>query len=367
MISICLVLASEPDPSAPSGVEKATHALCAGLLRAGHDVTLITDGHGDDDAWPGVATIRVPQSRRRMLLGGANEWCEEVVHALSRLEPAVAQGQGLGFAGSAVVRWRGGARVVAAHGNPVRDLRHAYSLPGWALRAPLARASGRKVVRRADTVVNVTTDWRVNCPQEPRTTVHIPNPIDGAFFAVTWSPEPGTVVFFGGARRIKGADVLLKAWPRVLHERPDATLDLYGFDATRVTELPPNCACHEPLHGSEETAAAMRRASVVVIPSRFEVSPLVAAEAMAIGVPLVATDVGGLRAMTEGVASLCGVRPADIAHHLVAALEGGFDWASRLREGRRRSEAFRSEAVVTSYMALYEDLLHGRPASQAER
>jgi len=354
---ICIVLASAPEGSATGGVEKATHALCVGLLRAGHDVTLIANGHGAEDAWPGVPTVRVTDSGRRMLVGGAHEWCGAIVGTLARLKPCVAQGQGLGFAGSAVVAWRGGASVVAAHGNILRDLRHTYSLPGWAVRAPLVRARSMHAVRSADAVVNVTTDWRVNCPLEPRTAVHIPNPVDDAFFAVEASPAAGTVAFFGGARRIKGADLLLSAWPRVLSEIPDARLDLYGLGANSGARLPPGCVAHASLESNVDMAAAMSRTSVVVIPSRFEVSPLVAAEAMAIGVPVVATDVGGVRAMTEGVASLCRVSPSDIADHLVSALKGPPDRAERLREGQSRSAAFRIDEVASSYTSLYAALV----------
>ena len=367
-----MVLDSAPERSPAGGVEQATYELCLGLVRAGHDLVLVAPGMESDESWAGVPTERVAQSGRRMLLSGARQWSRMVVGKLEELKPDVAHGQGLGFAGGAVVKWHGGARVVSAHGNIVEDLRYAYSRLGWALRAPLVRATASAALREADAVVNVTDDWKVNCPVAPGNAIHIPNPVDAAFFAVRGAPETGAVLCLAGPRRIKGLDILLVAWPHVLREMPSARLDVYGVEDRDGIACPPNCSIRSALQGSRTIAEVMERASVVVIPSRFEVSPLVAAEAMAVGVPLVATDVGGVRAMTEGVAGLCRVDPVHIAANIVSALRGSRAWEERIREGRKRSAAFRVDEVVDSHVLLYESLVRGHeptghPASQSGR
>ena len=353
---ICMVVDSAHEGSPAGGVEKATYELCTGLLQAGHDLVLVAPGMGHDEPWAGVPTERVAQSGRRMLLSGARQWSRVVVGKLDELKPDVAHGQGLGFAGGAVVNWHGGARVVSAHGNMMEDLRYAYSRLGWAIRAPLVRRVASTALQEADAVVNVTDDWRVNCPVAPRKTIHIPNPVDDAFFAVRAVPETGAVLCLAGPMRIKGLDILLVAWPHVLREMPHARLDVYGIEDRGGITWPPNCIIRSAAQGSRETAEVMGRASVVVVPSRFEVSPLVAAEAMAVGVPLVATDVGGVRAMTEGVAGLCRVDPVHIAANIVSALRSSRAWEERVREGRKRSAAFRVDEVVSSYVSLYESL-----------
>lgn len=354
---IGVVLATRPTRSPSGGVEKATECLCRGLLRAQHDVTLIAAGTETDEGWTGLPTIRLAPSRRRMLLGGVRDWNEAVGRTLDELGPDVALAEGLGFAGSAVVKWRGGARVVVAHGNFSRDLRHDYSWAGWAIRAPYIRASCAATVRGADVVVNVTEDWRVNCPVAPTRHVHIPNPVDDDFYNGEYSPVPGRVVCFGGSKRIKGVDLLLAAWPLVLREVPRASLELYGYVPRRPKTFPPACKPMAALGTSRETADVMARASAVVLPSRFEVSPLVAAEAMAVGVPIVASDVGGVRAMTQGVANLSRVDPTDIAANIVSALKDTPAWSERLREGRRRSASFRIDAVSAQYVTLLESMV----------
>ena len=361
---ICMVLDTEPQRHPVGGVEKATHDLCTGLLQAGHDLILIASGAAGDGPWAGVPTERVPQSERRMLLTGARKWSRMIAERLDGLKPDITHGQGLGYAGGAVVSWHGGVRVVSAHGNIVEDLRYEYSRLGWALRAPLVRAAASTALRQADAVVNVTADWKVNCPVVPGKTTYIPNPVDDAFFAVQAEPETGVVLCLAGPKRIKGLDILLAAWPQVLCELPDARLDVYGIEDRGGSTWPLNCRIRSATRGSRETAEVMRRASVVVVPSRFEVSPLVAAEAMAVGVPLVATDVGGVRAMTEGVAGLCGVDPVHIAASIVSALRGSDAWEEKVLEGRKRSAAFRVAKVVDAHVSLYESLVRSaKPTS----
>jgi len=356
-LRVCLVIDSDPGEAPAGGVEKATYALCVGLQRLGHDVVLVAGGHGNHDAWQGVPALRIPASGRHMLLGGARAWSAAVARALTQLRPDVAQGQGLGFAGAAVAGWRGGPSVVSVHGNTLMDLRHARGPLGWAVRAPLVRAQAVRALRGATAVVNVTPNWRVNCPVKPRAQVHIPNPVDEAFFTEIASPEPGSVAYFGGLRRIKGGDLLLAAWARVVAEVPDARLYMYGVPPGSIDGLPPHCIPHATLTSSESIAHAMGRASAVVLPSRYEVTPIVAAEAMTVGVPLIATDVGGVRALAGGVAEVCRIDTAEIAAQIVSAIRAPQTWTGKVAEGRKRSEMFRTEYVVGRYVTLYESIL----------
>ena len=60
----------------------------------------------------------------------------------------------------------------------------------------------------------------------------------------------------------------------------------------------------ERWHPPERVAEAMARASVLVIPSQFEVAPVAVAEAWALRVPVVATRVGGMSTFANGAAAL---------------------------------------------------------------
>jgi glycosyltransferase involved in cell wall biosynthesis len=104
----------------------------------------------------------------------------------------------------------------------------------------------------------------------------------------------------------------------------------------------------------------MAKASVLVIPSQFEVSPTVLAEAWALGLPVVATAVGGLRALAEGAAVVVPRRePEALAAGIVRALAGGEEVERLVGEGRHRAEAHRAEAVAKAHLALYTELVEG--------
>lgn len=100
----------------------------------------------------------------------------------------------------------------------------------------------------------------------------------------------------------KGADVLLRAWQRVEKEASaPATLlvggpniDPEGFKRFRIAlKYPDRVACLGAL-AAHEIPELLQRVDVLVLPSRKEGLPNVCLEAMASGVAVVATAVGGL-------------------------------------------------------------------------
>ena len=102
----------------------------------------------------------------------------------------------------------------------------------------------------------------------------------------------------------------------------------------------------------------MAKASALVIPSAFEVSPIVLGEAWALGLPVVATSVGGLKALVEGAGVVVRRRePAALARGIVHALTGRQTVDQFVAEGRRRAEAHRAGAVVDAHLDLYNELL----------
>ena len=100
----------------------------------------------------------------------------------------------------------------------------------------------------------------------------------------------------------------------------------------------------------------MAHAAVLVIPSEFEVSPIVLAEAWAMGLPVVAARVGGIPALATGAAVLVERNVEALREGLVAALSGGEEIDRLVAEGRRRSGAHRADAVATAHISLYEEL-----------
>jgi glycogen(starch) synthase len=138
-------------------------------------------------------------------------------------------------------------------------------------------------------------------------------------------PGPVDLLYAGQLLRGKGVHVLLRAM--ALMRRPQ-TLDVVGTGNFEpyLRQLAERLGVAERVRwrGAVPNAADwMAAASCVVVPSVWqEPYGLVAAEAVALGRPVVASDVGGLPEACGGRAVL--VPPGDVAA-LAAALDSKFD------------------------------------------
>ncbi|QZN87372.1 glycosyltransferase [Cellulomonas sp. C5510] len=166
----------------------------------------------------------------------------------------------------------------------------------------------------------------------------------------------------------KGLDVLLDA----AEADPGLHVAIAGAgpheDALRRRASSPALAGRVTFHGHLAGAglsAFYRSIGVLAVPSVaapgwLEQFGRVAVEAMAAGVPVVASDSGALRDVVGGAGVL--VPPGD-ATALARALRGVLDdpeHAARLREaGLRRARAYTWDAIAEQYEAMYRGLLPG--------
>jgi glycosyltransferase involved in cell wall biosynthesis len=167
-------------------------------------------------------------------------------------------------------------------------------------------------------------------------------------------------VCIGRVTRQKGQDFLLAAWPRVRARCPDATLAIVGPGdplPSSWQDLPDGVVFTGPM---EDTRPWYAAADVVVLPSRWEGMPLTLLEALAVGRPVVGTDIPGI---ADSLPSGCGtvVPPGDIGaladaityrirRPEVARAEGaaGARYAARQADVRRTHAAL---AAVTAALA----------------
>lgn len=109
-------------------------------------------------------------------------------------------------------------------------------------------------------------------------------------------------------------------------------------------------------------AELLRAADLFVLASRWEGTPMAVMEAMAAGLPLVATAVGGVPGLVEdGVTGL--LVPPDNPERLAAAIATVALDASQCKAfgdaGAKRAGRFSMEAMVTAYAALFEQVARG--------
>lgn len=203
----------------------------------------------------------------------------------------------------------------------------------------------------------------------------IPNGVDAERFAAAASPEASAdrgrwrdrlgryVLSVGGIEPRKGSLELLEAF--ALLAEPDARLVIAGgetlFDyrdyrarwEKRAIELGVEPIVLGPVD-HDELPSLMAAAAAFAFPSTKEGFGLAAMEALAAGVPLVASDLPVLREVFGDVAGF-GADPSSLAHELRRALAG----SDPLRRAAGKSLAARYtwRAAARAHLRLYESLV----------
>jgi glycosyltransferase involved in cell wall biosynthesis len=330
------------------------------LVRRGVEVVVVAPApwasvEAEFELEGGGTLVAIPTGTRLQLARLFRQWRRGAKAAVDRMKVDVVHGQNLLPGGIAAAGIDGIPRVVTSRGNMREDTVADYSGIGGAVRAHLRERLARVAFEKADVVVSVNPDWKINLPARPARFQFIPNIVDEDFFAREHDPEPGLVLFTGGDNAIKGWDLLEQAWPRVQEAVPGARLHVLGWRGNHQPDL--GKSVHfEGWVSSTQLADRMARASTLVIASEFEVSPTVLAEAWAVGLPVVATAVGGIPALATDASVLVDRTPEALADGLVEALSGG-ERIERVRaEATRRVERHRAAAVAAAHTELYEEL-----------
>jgi glycosyltransferase involved in cell wall biosynthesis len=164
---------------------------------------------------------------------------------------------------------------------------------------------------------------------------------------------------------IKGFDLLVRALSTVAAAVPSTRLVLVGDgpDRAPLEALAASLGMGDRVRMTGETpdvAGPLVAADVVVVPSRNEGMGRVLVEAMALGVPVVATAVGGIPAVV--VDGECGrlVRADDVAALASALVELARDSGLRRKLGdgaRERAEHFSTHVANAKLLALYAALV----------
>jgi glycosyltransferase involved in cell wall biosynthesis len=360
-------------PPAVGGTERQAASLAEGLAASGHRVTILTLARMDAP----------PREERngllieRALIGSgrgpvfALTYGASLLYHMRRLQAghAILHAHHLYLEAMAAV-WAGrraGLPAIAkvAGGGPDGDLarlRRAHLL--WTL--PLLRRLHRVVAISAE----IEAELAAHGFGADRI-VRIPNGVDVIRFAPPPDPEaawretglgPETVLFLGRLEAEKGANVALHAWEKVVRSRPAAKLVLAGDGPTRAElEAEVRRLGLENrvrfLGARPDPETLLRASQVFVLPSRSEGMSNALLEAMATGLPCVATRVGGNRDLLEHEVTGLLVPPGDpeALADALAALLGCAELRARLGAAARAVavEEYRMDRVLQRYAELY--------------
>lgn len=237
---------------------------------------------------------------------------------------------------------------------------------GYRLARPLLERLARRIDVRA--AVSPAAEDLVSryFPGEYRI---LPNGVDTGLFAPEGTGLDGleqdafNIVFVGRSEPRKGLDVLLQALPQVREDHPEVRLLVVGVEkpATRYEGVTWLGRIPDDL-----VPAAYRSADIMVSPALgMESFGIVLVEAMASGLPVVASDIPGYRAVLEDGVQGVLVPPGDptaLAGALIELIEDEARRRAMSAASLRRAGEFSWERLVEDVEGAYAQAveIHGR-------
>jgi glycosyltransferase involved in cell wall biosynthesis len=293
------------------------HGAVTDVLRAALTARTDAVSPGGWPATPSVPTARlpVPEPYGRETIGPGVE-ADRRREALEMLTERLDTGGLRGVVHAHTAYPDGYAAIGAAQrlGWPLVITEHA-SFVGRQLRQPEQRRRYLEAVAAAARFIAVSPtlagELEAAIPEMAGKLEVVPNviPLDAFTSAGLEERTADELLFVGNRKERKGMVVLLRAFADVLEERPTATLRLIGRAPTHAEEqrwreladelgIAHAVRFEEPLERAG-VAAALARASVFVHASPRETFGVVTLEALASGLPVVATQSGGISSILE--------------------------------------------------------------------
>lgn len=313
-----LILGPYPaDPTKIVGGVEAVNVALAAALSAHPDVEQVAVAtfyrHGDHapitqiNRKLSVYALRVPFFTGTLF---TRAWtCVQAVRPLVRIfQPDLVHAQGIGQSADVALQL-GLPTVATVHGLIHVEERLAATSLLAKLKLPFFDLRTRRVLRETQVIISISDyDARSLEDMIGRQRISIANPISAEFFAAC-APPPATptILFAGVMRPRKNVLGLVNAFAQVRTRVPDARLVIAGppLDEAyaaevraRVGQLGLTSAVNFLGHVSNEALLqAIVDCNVLALFSVEETAPTIIAQALAVGRPVVASNVGGIPEM----------------------------------------------------------------------
>ncbi|HUG74494.1 MAG TPA: glycosyltransferase [Acidimicrobiia bacterium] len=221
----------------------------------------------------------------------------------------------------------------------------------------------------ADLIEHYQTNPERICVSPPGVDHTVFSPGDRRAARERFGLEAGPIVgFVGRIQKLKGLDVAIRAvaaMPGVTlfvvggPSGPGGDADLAGFRALADEAAPGRVVFHDPV-AHADVVDVYRAVDALIVPSRAESFGLVALEALATGIPVVASRVGGLPyVVVDGESGylVAGHDPTDYAEALGRILFDPETAADLAAGAIKRAEAFSWDGTVDRLLELYRGMV----------
>jgi glycosyltransferase involved in cell wall biosynthesis len=361
-------LAMLTETTGPGGLESMMLLLAQGLRERGHEVVPIIPSHPRE--WlhasflaRGFEVEEYPPCRSWGAYPGALMDLTSVLRR-RRVEALHCHDFTAAILGTLAATMTGIPSVLTLHGG------HHYrekKLRRWLLRRA-ARRSASVIAVSSETARQLTHDLSLH-PEEvqviPNGTPMVSGEAERGRRILGTCPDTVTVLAVGRLIQVKGFDILSRA-ARLLQGTDARTRMVVAGDGEERRVL--EGMNEEDSTGGQLSFLGMRDdipdlmagADIFVMPSRSEGLPMALIEAMAAGLPVVASSVGGIPEVVEhGVHGLL-VDPEDPAALAEAIAILSSDPALRARMGRAGHHRVKARFSIDAMVDAYEQRLLGR-------
>jgi len=351
-------------PKRLAGTEIATYYMAGHLAQRGHEVHVITsldEGLPEESYEQGFYIHRLPRIRNRF--ASAFVFCIDIVRAIRKINPEIIHVQSFCIAIPALIskKFYKIPYVLWGQGSDVY-------LPD-----PLTKMTSKITMQNADSMIALTEDMKQAMQSiYYRDVAVVPNGIE---FKEYMSEAPVNMIkgsekrilFVGRLYPVKGVQYLLQAMKIIHEEMPDVKLILVGDGEERehLESLTDSLEIRERVEFAgrvlhKKVQDYMNQADVLVLPSLSEGFPLTILEAMACGLPIVATRVRGVPDIVENDTNgyLVDTKdPEQIAWALLKILENEQLRKNISKNNREKVKTYSWDKVVVQLERIYQKTL----------
>jgi glycosyltransferase involved in cell wall biosynthesis len=360
------------------GAQVHVRDLSIATREAGHDVTVLVGGVGEyteDLTEHGVPWIELPQLARIISPMGDARAFAQIRRTLAELQPdLVATHSSKAGALGRVAAWSLGLPVVfTAHGWAFQPALPAWKSGCYRLAERLAARFGDRIITVSQYDRELALRGRVVDPAH-LVTVHNGIPDRGDIPRGDPAATPVRLISVARFEAPKDHTTILRALAGLRHLAWH--LDLVGdgplAPASEQLAAALGIADRITFWGSRrDVAERLAAAQAFLLSSNFEGFPLSVLEGMRAGLPVIASDVGGIpEAVVEGETGFL-VPRGDVAgfRERLGTIIAEADVRRRFgAQGRRRFEQeFTLERCFAHTLAVYQDVLHTRQRSAQVR
>jgi glycosyltransferase involved in cell wall biosynthesis len=302
------------------------------------------------------------------LRGGYLGCIRSVRRQLRAIQPDIVHGQGTERYGALTAVLSGYPNVLTIHGNMrlIAALNHDRPFSyNW-----LAARLERFTLPRTDGVVCITRYTQAAVAElAPRTWI-LPNAVNRDFFDGQPAPNPANppvILCVGAVCYRKNQNGFIQALDGLARQRKirvvflgQLAADTYGAEFLRMVGERDWCE-HQPFTSHQQVKAQMHAATMLALPTREDNCPMVVLEAMAAGVPVLASNVGGVPDLVQHEVNGLFCNP-DQPESFVNAVTRFLDdnpFAARIAATAREQarQRFHPLAIAQRHLEIYREVI----------